>query len=262
MNEKISVVIRNKNQAESLDFLLNNLKKRYLEDINEIIVLDNLSTDNSLSVIEKHGVKKVNIDRFTYGGSANLAAESATNDIVVIFSAHAFPVSHDFFKLIQLSFQKNSNLAGLRCLHNNNDYALYINGVTANENPNGAGVIFCGSAFNKKVWRELKFKEDIQTMEDKEWTKRVLDRGYAIEFTPSIFCYNIKRSNKELFFRYKNEVIGGYQLWHTEHNLITAFKMLAGSKINTFRVFMSSFYYSFRRFFFLLKFINNKPEKF
>ncbi|TDE53933.1 glycosyltransferase [Flavobacterium sp. GT3P67] len=262
MNDKISVVIRNRNQAESLDFLLNNLKKRYLEDINEIIVLDNLSTDNSLSVIQKHGVKKVRIDKFSYGGSANLAAESATNDIVVIFSAHAFPVSHDFFKLIQLSFQKNSNLAGLRCLHNSNDYALFINDVTANENPNGAGVIFCGSAFNKKVWRELRFKEDIQTMEDKEWTKRVLDKGYDIEFTPSIFCYSIKRSNKELFFRYKNEVIGGYQLWHTEHNFITALKMLVGSKINTFRVFSSSFYYAFRRFFFLLKFINNKPEKF
>ena len=262
MNEKISVVIRNKNQAESLDFLLNNLKKRYIEDINEIIVLDNLSTDNSLFIIEKHGVKKVNIDNFSYGGSANLAAESAENDIVVIFSAHAFPVSHDFFKLIKLSFKKNSNLAGLRCLHNSNDYVHYINGVSANENSNGAGVIFCGSAFNKKVWRELKFREDIQTMEDKEWTKRVLDKGYAIEFVPSIFCYNIKRSDKQLFFRYKNEVIGSYQLWHNDYSFITALKMLIGSNINAFRVFTSSFYYAFKRFFFLLKFINNKPEKF
>lgn len=262
MNEKISVVIRNKNQAESLDFLLNNLKKRYLEDIDEIIVLDNLSTDNSSFIIEKHDVKKVSLVKFSYGGSANLAAESAANDIVVIFSAHAFPVSHDFFKLIKLSFQENNNLAGLRCLHNANDFVLYINGVTANEYPNGAGVIFCGSAFNKKVWRKLKFKEDIQTMEDKEWTKRVLDKGYDIEFVPSIFCYSINRNNKELFFRYKNEVIGGYQLWHTEYNFITALKMLVGSTINTFRVFITSFYYTFRRFFFLLKFISNKPEKF
>lgn len=262
MNEKISVIIRNKNQDKSLDFLLKNLKERYLDDIDEIIVLDNLSTDNSASVIEKYGVKKVYIDKFSYGRSANLAAESASNDIVVIFSAHAFPISHDFFKLIKSSFQRNNNLAGLRCLHNNNDYVLYINGVTANENPNGAGLIFCGSAFNKKVWDELKFKEDIQTMEDKEWTKRVLDKGYDIEFTPSIFCYNIKRSNTELFFRYKNEVIGSYQLWHTEYNFMSALKMLIGSKINVFRVFISSIYYTFRKFFFLLKFINNKPEKF
>lgn len=262
MNEKISVVIRNKNQGESLDFLLGNLKKRYLDDIDEIIVLDNLSTDASYSVIQKHGVKKVTIETFSYGGSANVAAESASNDIVVIFSAHAYPVSHDFFKLIQLKFKENNNLAGLRCLHNQNDYVHYINGVTATENPNGAGVIFCGSAFNKKVWRELRFKGDIQTMEDKEWTKRVLDKGYEIEFVPAIFCYSIKRNQKQLFFRYKNEVIGGYQLWHTEYSATTALKMVTGSIINAFGVFISSIYYAFKRFFFLLNFINNKPVKF
>lgn len=262
MSEKISVVIRNKNQGHSLDFLLGILKKRYSEDIDEIIVLDNMSTDTSSSVIQKYGVKKVSIDIFSYGGSANIAAESATNDIVVIFSAHAFPVSHDFFKLIQLKFQQNNNLAGLRCLHNQNDYVHYINGVTAKENPNGAGVIFCGSAFNKKVWRLLRFKEDIQTMEDKEWTKRVLNKGYDIEFVPSIFCYAIKRNEEQLFFRYKNEVIGSYQLWHTEYKTTTALKMVAGSIINAFQVFISSVCYAFRRFFFLLKFINNKPEKF
>jgi glycosyltransferase involved in cell wall biosynthesis len=262
MNEKISVVIRNKNQAKALDFLLSNLKNRYENDIDEVIVLDNLSTDRSDTIIRKHGVKKVTIEKFSYGGSANLAAESATNDIIVIFSAHAFPVSHDFFKQIKLSFVKNNNLAGLRCLHNSNDYIHYINGVTALENPNGAGVIFCGSAFNKKVWKELRFKGDIQTMEDKEWTKRVINNGYDIEFVPSIFCYHIKRNEKQLFFRYKNEVIGSYQLWHNNYTLSTAFKMVVGSIVNAFRAFISSFYYAFKRFIFLLKFINNKPERF
>ncbi|TEB41330.1 glycosyltransferase family 2 protein, partial [Flavobacterium circumlabens] len=121
MSKKISVVIRNKNQADALDFLLKNLTSRYTDDIEEIIVIDNLSTDNSHGIIKKYnGVKKVTIEKFSYGESANLAAKSAESDIVVIFSAHAFPVSHDFFKLIKSSFEKNDNLAGLRCLHNNN----------------------------------------------------------------------------------------------------------------------------------------------
>ncbi|MBG6109800.1 glycosyltransferase involved in cell wall biosynthesis [Flavobacterium sp. CG_9.10] len=262
MNDTITVVIRNKNQAESLDFLLTNLKKRYSEDIDEIIVLDNRSSDNSLQIIEKQGVKKVTIDQFSYGGSANLAAESARNDLIVIFSAHAFPVSHDFFKLIKISFLKNSNLAGLRCLHNGNDYKHYINEVSSKENPNEAGVIFCGSAFNKKVWEKFKFKDDIQTMEDKEWSQRVLHQGYDIEFVPAIFCYDIKRTDEQLFFRYKNEVIGSYQLWHTDYKFTTALKMVAGSTINACRVFSSSMYYTFKRFCFLVKFIHNKPEKF
>ncbi|MFT4802958.1 MAG: glycosyltransferase involved in cell wall biosynthesis, partial [Psychroserpens sp.] len=43
----ISVVIRNKNQDKALGFLLKNLRERYADDIAEIVVIDNLSTDKS-----------------------------------------------------------------------------------------------------------------------------------------------------------------------------------------------------------------------
>jgi hypothetical protein len=99
-------------------------------------------------------------------------------------------------------------------------------------------------------------------MEDKEWSQRVLHQGYDIEFVPAIFCYDIKRTDEQLFFRYKNEVIGSYQLWHTDYKITTALKMVAGSTINACRVFSSSMYYTFKRFYFLVKFIYNKPEKF
>ncbi len=46
----ISVVIRNKNQSKALAFLLKNLTERYIDDIDEIIVIDNLSTDNSKEI--------------------------------------------------------------------------------------------------------------------------------------------------------------------------------------------------------------------
>lgn len=101
----ISVVIRNKNQEKALEFLLKNLVERYAEDIDEIIVLDNLSNDNSKNISENCNAKFITIKDFSYGGSANLAAQFAKNDIVVIFSAHAYPVSHDFFKLIEKSLR-------------------------------------------------------------------------------------------------------------------------------------------------------------
>ena len=262
MNYKISVVIRNKNQSNSLDFLLKNLTERYQEDIDEIIVIDNKSTDKSIEVIASYGVKLVNIDVFSYGGSANLAADSAMNDIVVLFSAHAYPVSHDFFKQIKLKFQDNSNLAGVRCLHNSNDYKNYINNISSKIDPNKSGLIFCGSAFNKKVWEKYNFKADIKTFEDKEWTKRVLEKGYDVEFSPSIFSYEIKRTPKQLFLRYKNEIIGGYQLWHTDYSLGHVFKSFIGAIISLFKKVFIDLFYAIKRFFFMFNFINNKPEKF
>ena len=149
----ISVVIRNKNQEKALSFLLKNLTERYMNDISEIIVIDNMSTDKSVDIARHYGAKFITIKNFTYGGSANLAAKEAINNIIVIFSAHSYPISHDFFSLISKKFEKREDLAGLRCLHNSNDYRNFINKVNSQTDPNKSGLIFSGSAFNKKIWK-------------------------------------------------------------------------------------------------------------
>lgn len=258
----ISVVIRNKNQDRALSFLLKNLTERYSDDIEEIIVVDNLSTDNSKAVSKKYNARFETIEKFSYGGSANFAAKKARYPIVVMFSAHSYPVSHDFFKLIIKKFNENTNLAGLRCLHGSNDYRNFINKVPANSDPNKSGLIFSGSAFSRNVWKKHPFKEDIATFEDKEWTTRVLRAGYDIDFVASIFCYDIKRSKKQLYFRFKNDVVGNYQLWHQDVNFLIACKGLGGSIYNIFKSFFTDLWYAFLRFIYLIKFIFNKPNKF
>ncbi|GAK93162.1 hypothetical protein JCM19298_1881 [Nonlabens ulvanivorans] len=258
----ISVVIRNKNQEVALEFLLKNLRERYNEDIAEIVVVDNLSTDRSEEITKKYNARFETIREFSYGGSANFAAQKATHDIVVIFSAHSYPVSHDFFKLIQQKFNENENLAGLRCLHNSNDYKNYINGIQAKDDPNKSGLIFSGSAFNRRVWKEHPFREDVATFEDKEWSKRVLELDYDIEFVPSIFNYHIHRTKAQLFFRFKNDIIGNYQLWHEDISFIAVSK---GLVMNCYRAVKNMFvdiFYAFKRYFKVLSFLSNKPEKF
>ena len=196
----ISVIIRNKNQDKALSFLLKNLAERYTNDIGEIIVIDNLSTDKSEAVANQYGAKFVTIKDFSYGGSANIGAQQTKFPIIVIFSAHSYPVSHDFFKLIKKKFNNNENLAGLRCLHSTNDYRNFIDKISAKEDPNKSGLIFSGSAFSKSVWEKHPFREDVATFEDKEWSVRVLKAGYDIDFVASIFHYEIKRSERHHVF--------------------------------------------------------------
>lgn len=258
----ISVVVRNKNQAEALSFLLKNLTERYAADIAEIVVIDNLSTDNSAAITAKYGGRFVTIENFSYGGSANVAATEAMHPIVVIFSAHSYPVSHDFFKLIKEKFEGNQNLAGVRCLHSSNDYKNFINKISAQSDPNKSGLIFSGSAFNKKVWEKHPFREDVATFEDKEWSKRVLKEGYEIEFVESVFHYEIKRTKKQNFSRFKNDIIGNYQLWHQDVSLLSAFKGLILSIINLIKFLLIDLWYLFMKFLFAIKFIFNKPDKF
>ena len=258
----ISVVIRNKNQDQALTFLLKNLTERYLDDIGEIIVIDNLSTDKSEDVSKQFGARFITIENFSYGGSANFAAKQTKFPIVVMFSAHSYPVSHDFFKLIKEKFKLNSNLAGLRCLHNSNDYRNFINNISAKTDPNKSGLIFSGSALRKSVWEQYPFREDVSTFEDKEWTVRVLKAGYVIDFVASIFHYEIRRTPKQQFFRFKNDVIGNYQLWYEDVRLSKAIKGLIGSIWNSIKYFLIEIKYAFLRFFYLIKFIRNKPKQF
>lgn len=258
----ISVVIRNKNQAPALSFLLKNLTERYAGDFAEIIVIDNLSTDESAAVTEQYGARLVTIEKFSYGGSANLAASEAKNPIVVIFSAHSYPVSHDFFKLIKEKFKDNPNLAGLRCLHSTNDYRNYINNISAATDPNKSGLIFSGSAFSKQVWEIQPFRNDVATFEDKEWTVRVLKAGYEIDYVPSIFHYEMHRTPKQQFFRFKNDVVGNYQLWHQDVTFIQTIKGLFGSFWRAGKNLLIEVYYAILRFWYLIKFMSNKPNQF
>lgn len=258
----ISVVIRNKNQDQSLFFLLKNLTERYLDDIGEIIVIDNQSTDKSEEVSKQFGARFITIKNFSYGGSANFAAVQTKFPIIVMFSAHSYPVSHDFFKLIKEKFDANPNLAGLRCLHNPNDYKNFINNVPATKDPDKSGLIFSGSAFSRQIWQKHPFREDVATFEDKEWTVRVLKSGYNIEFVASVFCYQIKRNKKQLFFRFKNDVVGNYQLWHDNVTFLKASKGFLTSVLKLIKGLFIDLWYALLRYLYTIKFLFNKPNKF
>ena len=159
-------------------------------------------------------------------------------------------------------FNENPKLAGLRCLHGPNDFKNFINGISAEKDTDKSGLIFSGSAFSKKVWEKHPFRNDVATFEDKEWSKRVLELGYEIDFVESIFYYDIKRTKKQNFFRFKNDLIGNYQLWHKDVNLFQVSKGFIVSIFKIIKEFFIDLYYVILKFFYHLKFIIRKPKKF
>lgn len=211
----ISIVIRNKNEAQALESVLNILRKVYAEDIDEIIVVDNNSTDHSVQIAEKYNCRVVYITEFTYGKAINLGIDNATNDLVLLLSSHAVPVGNSFFKNSIQKFASDSNIAGMRYINS------YVNYLRANENDfvikDGLNFgLMAGCAIvNKKVWRNFKFDEKLVFSEDKEWSARVIKAGYSVIDFNETFFYHIKRDEKSALNRWKNETIAHYKL----HNL-------------------------------------------
>ncbi len=106
----ISIVIRNRNEGSALECVLSMLHQLYLKDINEIIIVDNNSTDNSLEVAKKYNCVIVKIENFSYGRAINygIAAASPPSKFVLLLSSHAIPVGNSFFKNTVESLKKQS----------------------------------------------------------------------------------------------------------------------------------------------------------
>ena len=197
----ISVVIRARNECEWLNRTLNALSMQKFA-IDEVILVDNESTDDTLKIADKYEVRVLTISRddFTFGRALNLGIESAKNEIIAIISAHCIPVNELWADYISVHFLKGE------------DYSLC--GVYGRQEPlpdtspedvrdlwttfrEERQVQFkdyffhnANSAIRKSLWMNAPFDENINGVEDRAWARRMLDSGYKIIYEPNARVYH------------------------------------------------------------------------
>lgn len=212
MNDKISIVIRNKNESKALDTILNMLNSLYLEYIHEIIIVDNNSTDNSLEIASKFKCKIVSIDNFSYGRAINYGIAAASSNYILLLSSHSMPVGSHFFYNSIAAIKKDHSIAGIRFVNSFDNYKRAFNNNFLVNKPLEFGLMAACCIISKSVWMNYKFNEDLIACEDKEWSMRVIDSGFRIIDINETYFYFIKRTDKSLVNRYKNETLVYYQL--------------------------------------------------
>lgn len=207
-----SIVIRNKNEGSYLDRVLYILTSIYSSDFDEIILVDNNSTDNSLEVGKKYNCKIVNISNFSYGRAINLGISHAKNNYILMLSAHTIPIGRNFFKNT-LSFLKSKNkIAGVRYINSIDNYERALKNNYVVQEPLKYGLMAACCIVVKDAWKEYKFDEELEFSEDKEWSLQVSKLGYEICDIDETFFYFIKRTNNSNINRYKNETLVYYKL--------------------------------------------------
>jgi rhamnosyltransferase len=89
--DNISIIIRNRNESEYIGFAIQSCLDNF--DKPEIIIVDNNSTDDSLEIvnlfIDRTTIKVININNYTPGKSINLGVQEASNELILVLSAHA-----------------------------------------------------------------------------------------------------------------------------------------------------------------------------
>ena len=185
--QPISIVIRNLNERPTLEILLRVLKHQ-THPPDQIVLVDNESTDGSVEMAKPFGVEVTSVRRGGYhpGAALNQGIRLCRNEIVGIISAHSIPMTRDFLAIVVDAFN-DDRIAALRLLEAPRSVPRADPLVSHRLEPgapldiiNRWGLNNPASALRRSVWERVPFDEAIEACEDKLWTVEVLKLGYVL----------------------------------------------------------------------------------
>ena len=112
MKPVCSIIIRAYNEEKNIGRLLDGIFKQSVQNI-QVILVNSGSTDGTVKIAGQYPVEIVHInpEEFTFGRSLNFGISKAQADIVVLASAHVYPVYPDWLERLMEPF--NDNLVAL-----------------------------------------------------------------------------------------------------------------------------------------------------
>jgi glycosyltransferase involved in cell wall biosynthesis len=186
-----TILIRAKDEAESIGKLLQLVASQTVSDRLETIVVDSGSSDGTVAIARAAGAQLIEIppQEFTYGRALNIGTAAAVAPIVIPLSAHAFPRHERWAERMIAAF--DDDRVACACGAEANPFGQRIDAPfdqdleLAEQHPlygysNSAG------GYRIELWRERPFREDMPFTEDKEWAWHWLHRGWRVHFAPEL----------------------------------------------------------------------------
>lgn len=209
-------MIRCYNEERHIDRLLSGIVQQSLRDV-EIVVVDSGSTDSTLAVVSRYPARVLRIrpEQFSFGRSLNMGCEAARGEIIVVVSAHVYPVYQDWLETLVGPFD-DPNVALVYGKQRGNDVTKYAeHQVFAAWFPDEAHpdqkTPFCNNAnaaIRRSVWQNLPYDEELTGLEDVDWAKRAIDLGMKIVYRPESEVIHVHEETlRQIFNRYRREAI-------------------------------------------------------
>jgi rhamnosyltransferase len=187
---RVSAVIRAHNEAKHIGRLLEGLEQQTVKP-DEIILVDSGSTDDTVAIAEAAGCMIVHIAKseFSFGRALNRGCTAASGDILLFASAHVYPVYNTHVEHIVSAFDRDGVAVAygrqvgdektkfsesrvmLQWFPNKN---IWDQGHPFSNNANAAVL--------KSVWQETPYDETLTGLEDLDFAKKALGRGYKIAY--------------------------------------------------------------------------------
>ncbi|MGD9065957.1 MAG: alcohol dehydrogenase catalytic domain-containing protein [Desulfobacterales bacterium] len=230
-----SVIIRTFNEEKFLPDLLAAIERQAYRD-HETIVVDSGSMDRTREIAAQKADKLLAIESrdFTFGHSLNAGIQQASGKYIVIASAHTLPFNECWLgNLIKPLYDDTTAMVYGRQLG-----ARSSNFSEAQDMRRTFGLqrrvlrpprFFANnanSAICKDLWRQHPFDEGLLGLEDVEWAKYWMERGYQVVYEPQAALYHIHAENwRQIRRRYYREAVAArwIGIQTTRHAVVSSF---------------------------------------
>lgn len=218
----VSIIIRCFNEEKHIGRLLSGIYEQTLKNI-EVIIVDSGSTDSTLSIAKRFPVfiQSISPEIFSFGRALNIGCSKAKGNFLVFASAHVYPLRRSWLEHLIAPFD-DPKVALTYGKQRGNEITKYSEHmIFAKWFPDNSQLIqktpFCNNAnaaIRKSLWEEFPYNENLTGLEDIEWAKRIIEKGYYISYSAEAEVIHVHDEKyTAILNRYYRESIVLHQLF-------------------------------------------------
>lgn len=195
--DKISIIIRNRDEAEHIGYAIQSCIDYFNKP--QIIVMDNLSKDDSLEVVnlftDRTPIQIHTIADYSPGRSINRAANLCDHELILVLSAHCQIIKMDLNRVInQLKehkavFGKQTPIYRGKKIGKRYIWSHFTDKESVNMYSEIEGRYFFHNAFSffsKDFLLKNPMPEDVPGKEDRFWARDLVETGLSYIYDPKI----------------------------------------------------------------------------
>jgi rhamnosyltransferase len=237
-----SLVIRAYNEEINIGRLLEGVFHQSVRDV-EIILVDSGSTDATVAIAEQYGAVIIQIPplEFTFGRSLNFGLAATTRELVVIASAHVYPVYPDWLECLLEPFEdlRVSLTYGKQSGNETSNFSekqVFSHWYPDQSYP-AQPHPFCNNAnaaIRRSVWEQNPYDETLTGLEDLAWAKRALEDGFIIAYAANAEVIHLHNETPlRVANRYRREAMAFKRLYPEAHFSLYDFFRLVSANISS-----------------------------
>ena len=216
LSPNIGVVVRALNEEEHIGRLLTGLSQQTRVP-DRIVLVDSGSDDSTISIAERLGAEIAHIkpQDFSFGRSLNVGFEACETDVVLVLSAHVYPLFDSFVENLVAPFADES--VAVTYGRQVGDWRTQFSemrimrqwfpesGSGPQEHPFSNNANAC---VRRSVWELMPYDENLTGLEDMDFASRAQSKGFEVHYVAEAPVVHVHQETwSQLVNRYRREAI-------------------------------------------------------